>query len=332
MYTYCSNRLNVATVGIACLLIYRLTRMENPMPYPSQKYSFIYQRLRLSTFALIACMVTSCSDKHDDAQQVSGTRKNEAPAAVAELRSISPRSTAVDADLQSAQRLPDAPVEDLYPSLRNRAEAGDLEAKRQLFLVLNECRLAMQSDRPLDYSDSQVSPDILKASGKTREQYLADQQLSSLAFTEEKLKQCEGIPSIALRETSRWLKEAAEGGDTYARLAYYNYMDIIVGNQQEQSASAEKIKKFNDDSFRYIKSVADTGNPEGLFTLGTAYQRGIITPKDPILAYAYKKAAGELTPIGGNEQILDLMAQSMTPADLRKANQLAATLAQRSRK
>ena len=109
-------------------------------------------------------------------------------------------------------------------------------------------------------------------------------------------------------------------------------MDIIVGDQQEQALSAEKVKQFNDDSYRYIKSVADTGNPDGLFTLGTAYQRGIITPKDPILAYAYKKAAGELTPIGGNEQMLDLMAQSMTPTDLRKANQLAATLAQRSKR
>ncbi len=156
--------------------------------------------------------------------------------------------------------------------------------------------------------------------------------MSTLAFTEEKLKQCEGIPGDALKETSRWLKEAAQGGDSYARLAYYNYMDVIVGDQQEQAASAEKVKQFNDDSYRYIKSVADTGNPDGLFTLGTAYQRGIITPKDPILAYAYKKAAGELTPIGGNEQMLDLMAQSMTPADLRKANQLAATLAQRSKK
>ncbi len=156
--------------------------------------------------------------------------------------------------------------------------------------------------------------------------------MSSLAFTEEKLKQCEGIPSDALRETPRWLKEAAEGGDTYARLAYYNYLDIIVGNQQEQAISAEKVKQFNDDSYRYIKSVADTGNPDGLFTLGTAYQRGIITPKDPILAYAYKKAAGELRPIGGNEQILDVMAQSMAPADLRKASQLAATLVKMSKK
>lgn len=319
-------------VGTACLPIYPLARMENPMPHPSPKYSFIYQCVRLSKFALIAGMVTSCSNKNNDVQQVSDASTNEAPAASAEIRSLTPKSTAVDANLQSAQRLPDVPVKDLYPSLRNRAEAGDLEAKRQLFLVLNECRVAMQPERPIDYSNSQVSPDILKASGKTQEQFLADQQLRSLASTEEKLKQCEGIPGDALKETSRWLKEAAEGGDTYARLAYYNYQDVIVGDQQEQTVSAEKVKQFNEDSYRYIKSVADTGNPDGLFTLGTAYERGIITPKDPILAYAYRKAAGQLTPIGGNDQILDIMAQSMSPSDLRKANQVAATLAQRSRK
>lgn len=302
------------------------------MPHSTPKHSILYQCARLSKFALIACMLTSCSKKNDDAQPVSGAPASAAPAATAEIRSVTQKSTAIDTDLQSAQRLPDVPVKELYPSLRNRAEAGDLEAKRQLFLVLNECRVAMKPDRSLDYSSSQVSPEILKASGKTREQFLADQQWSSLKFTEEKLKQCEGIPGDAQKETARWLKEAAEGGDTYARLAYYNYLDLIVGDQQEQAVSAEKVKQFNDDSYRYIKSVADTGNPDGLFTLGTAYQRGIITPKDSVRAYAYKKAAGQLTPIGGNEQILDLMAQSMTPPELRKANQLAATLAQRSKK
>lgn len=300
------------------------------MPHSTPKHTILYQCVRLSKFALIACMLTSCSKQNDVAQQVSGAPANAAPAATAEIRSVTPKSTAIDTDLQSAQRLPDVPVKELYPSLRNRAEAGDLEAKRQLFLVLNECRVAMKPDSSLDYSDSQVSPEILKASGKTREQFLADQQLSSLTFTEEKLKQCEGIPGDAQKETARWLKEAAEGGDTYARLAYYNYLDLIVGDQQEQATAPEKVQKFNEDSLRYIKSVADTRNADGLFTLGTAYERGIITPKDPIRAYAYKKAAGELMPINRNDQALDLMAQSMTPSEIKNANQLARSLTQRS--
>ncbi|MGE8246664.1 MAG: hypothetical protein ACN6RA_11650 [Stenotrophomonas maltophilia] len=296
------------------------------MPPPTLKYSILDQCVRLSTFAFVACMFTSCAKKNDDVQSVSGTPGNAAPAAATDIRSVTLKTVASDADLQSAQRLPDVPLKDLYPSLLNRAEAGDLEAKRQLFLVLNECRVAMQPDRSLDYSNSQVSPEILKASGRTREQFLVDQQLRSLTYTEEKLKECEGVPGDAQKEAARWLKEAAKAGDTYARLAYYNYLDLIVGDQQEQATSPEEIQKFNEDSFRYIKSVADTSNADGLFTLGTAYERGIITPRDPIRAYAYKKAAGELMPINRNDQILYVMAQSMTPNEIRKANQLASSL------
>lgn len=296
------------------------------------KYDIRYKCMRLSTFTLIAGMATACSLQNNDAKPVNSGSSTEEPAASAETQGVKPKPIAVQADLESAQRLPDVPVADLYASLSNRADAGDLEAKRQLFLVLNECRIAMQPDRPIDYSSSQVSPDLLKASGKTREQFLADQQLKSLTSTEEKLKRCEGIPRDALKETARWLKEAAEGGDTYARLAYYNYLDIVVGDQRTQEASPEKVEEFNTDSFRYLKSVADAGSADGLFSLGTAYQRGIITPKDPVRAYAYKKAAGELTPIGGNAQALDLMARSMTPSELEQANELAISLAQRSGK
>lgn|GEM_PF-780056 len=296
------------------------------------KYDIRYKCMRLSTFTLIAGMATACSLQNNDAKPVNSGSSTEEPAASAETQGVKPKPIAVQADLESAQRLPDVPVADLYASLSNRADAGDLEAKRQLFLVLNECRIAMQPDRPIDYSSSQVSPDLLKASGKTREQFLADQQLKSLTSTEEKLKRCEGIPRDALKETARWLKEAAEGGDTYARLAYYNYLDLVVGDQRTQEASPEKVEEFNTDSFRYLKSVADAGSADGLFSLGTAYQRGIITPKDPVRAYAYKKAAGELTPIGGNAQALDLMARSMTPSELEQANELAISLAQRSGK
>jgi len=298
----------------------------------TRKYGIRYKCMRLSTFTLIAGMATACSLQNNDAQPVNSGSSTEEPAASAETLGVKPKPIAVQADLESAQRLPDVPVASLYASLSNRADAGDLEAKRQLFLVLNECRVAMQPDRPIDYSSSQVSPDLLKASGKTREQFLADQQIKSLTSTEEKLKRCEGIPRDALKETARWLKEAAEGGDTYARLAYYNYLDLVVGDQRTQEASPEKVEEFNTDSFRYLKSVADAGSADGLFSLGTAYQRGIITAKDPVRAYAYKKAAGELAPIGGNAQALDLMARSMTPSELEQANELAISLAQRSGK
>lgn len=235
-------------------------------------------------------------------------------------------------DLNRAQELPPGSAKDLYVDLRARASQGDAEAGRQLFLVLNECRTALQDRALPDNTDAVVDPDLLAASGMTREAFLDEQNRQSLLSTERTLRQCEELPAGALHETGHWLTSAAKAGDIYAQLAYFNYRTLIVGNAQEQMASPERNQKFNEDALRYLQDLADSGYPDGLFSLGSAYEIGAIAEKDLIQAYAYKRAAGELTPIGGNATALDLLAKGMSPDQVMQANALAKSLVERSKR
>ncbi|WP_236513141.1 hypothetical protein, partial [Stenotrophomonas sp. PA-6-5C] len=97
-----------------------------------------------------------------------------------------------------------------------------MEAKRQLFLALNECRTSLQLREPSYGADTIVDPELLKATGMTREQFLVDQQRRSLLSTDRMLEQCEALPTGAIGDATKWLVEAAEGGDAYAQLAFFN--------------------------------------------------------------------------------------------------------------
>lgn len=233
-------------------------------------------------------------------------------------------------DIVAAQRLPNAPLADLYPSLLARADTGDLEAKRQLFLALNECRVALHYHAPPYSPDTTVDPALLSAAGMSREKFLAEQQGSSLLATDRTLTQCETLPEGVLGDTAKWLREAAEGGDIYAQLAFFNYLDLLVGPPSEQIKSPEKVEEFNTDAMRYLQGLADQRIPEAFDSLSSAYGAGVVTPKDLTRAYAYKKAAGDMAPNTGSEKVLQIMEKDMTDEQVSNAKELARLLVQGS--
>ncbi|HEL7749902.1 TPA: hypothetical protein UL761_001438 [Stenotrophomonas maltophilia] len=292
-----------------------------------------YASHSLVVLILVAATLTASCSKPEQASAVPDARtppQSESPSTARSPQISQQLSDPFAGGIVAAQRIPEIPLPDLYPSLLARAETGDLEAKRQLFLILNECRTNLQLHEPSYGPDTIVDPELLKAAGMTREQFLADQQRRSLLSTDQTLKQCGQLPAGAIEDTAKWLTEAAEGGDAYARLAYFNYVDLVVGSPQEQLKSPDKVEKFNADSMRYLHGLADQRIPEAFDSLSSAYGLGVITPKDPIRAYAYKKAAGDMAPTQGNERVLQIMSKGMTNEQISRAKELAPLLVQRS--
>jgi len=229
-------------------------------------------------------------------------------------------------DLIAVQQLPDVPFATLYPALLARAQTGELEAKRQLFLVLNECRVNLQFHELPFSPDTFVDPELLAGSGMTREQFLVSQQQRGLASTERTLRQCEKLPVGAIEDAAKWLRDAAESGDPYAQLTYFNYVDLIVGSPQEQLKLPDEVARFNADSMRYLLGLADRQIPEAFGSLSSAYEVGITTPKDLVRAYAYKRIAGDMAPYVGYEWELQRLAEGMTTEQIINAKALARAL------
>ncbi|WP_295558120.1 hypothetical protein [uncultured Stenotrophomonas sp.] len=292
--------------------------------------------LRLSSLSLLfaATLTASCSKPEPTPAPTDTelTPRSELPSSTPHLPNTKLGSAQLVGGIVAAQQLPSVPLSDIYPSLLARAESGDTEAKRQLFLILNECRTSVQLHEPSYGVDTIVDPELLKSTGMTREQFLAEQQRRSLLNTDRTLEQCQALPAGAIGDAAKWLVEAAEGGDAYSQLTFFNYVDLVVGPPREQLKSPDKVEKFNANSMKYLEGLANQRVPEAFDSLSSAYELGVITPKDPVRAYAYKKAAGDIAPTQGNERVLQIMAKSMTNEQISKAKELAPLLTRRSLK
>lgn len=290
------------------------------------------RRAWLMTMFFATALATSCSMPEPPTPQagIESTSQSDPISRVRGTPGAPQHPAPYAVDIVAAQRLPNVPLADLYPALLARANAGDLNAKRQLFLALNECRMDLQYHAPPYSPDTTVDPALLAAAGISREQFLAEQRRRSLLATDQTLEQCEALPQGVIGDTAHWLRQAAEGGDIYAQLAFFNYLDLLVGPPSEQIKSPEKVEKFNTDSMRYLQGLADQRIPEAFDSLSSAYGLGVVTPKDPVRAYAYKKAGGDLAPNTGSETVLQIMEKDMTSEQVSKAKELARSLVQGS--
>lgn len=242
------------------------------------------------------------------------------------------KTEAAGFDLMAAQHLPDGQIQDIYPPLLNRAQSGDLEAKRLLFLVLNQCHTIAKFDEasvdPKNIIDPQL-PDTEENKpyrGEARAKLLADFESRALLSAENTLRQCEQLPKGAIGDAARWLTEAAEGGDIYAQLAFGSYIDLVVGAPQEQLKNPEKVRKFNTDTMKYLQGLAARRIPDALYSLSGIYESGIITKKDMVRAYAYKTAYDNIAPINANPRALQTMSKDMTSEQISEAKALAQSL------
>lgn len=231
------------------------------------------------------------------------------------------KTEAAGFDLMAAQRLPAGQIQDIYPPLLSRAQSGDLEAKRLLFLALNQCRTIAKFDVESVNPKNIIDP---------QSEHSADFEIRALLSAENTIRQCEKLPKGAISDTARWLTEAAEGGDIYAQITFDYYIDLVVGSPQEQLAYPEKVRKFNADTMKYLRSAAARRIPEAFYSLSEAYASGVVAKKDMIRAYAYKFAYDSIAPIIENPRALQTMSEDMTGAQISEAKVLAGSLLARS--
>lgn len=228
-------------------------------------------------------------------------------------------------DLNDAQTLPKKTISELYSELLLEAKAGDPKAMRQLFLALSQCWHSMAWTESRVVPET-IDPDILKASGLTREEFTARIRHNMLGQTDSTLHECQKLPEGAVGSTQQWLTSAAESGDIYAQLMYANYRDLIVNKSASTDEIEDQNETFNKTALNYLEQLANEGLPDALYSLGVAYEAGDITPKDIVRAYAYKKAYSDIYHDETNDGELKRIAREMSEDQLLEARKLVPSL------
>lgn len=105
----------------------------------------------------------------------------------------------------------------------------------------------------------------------------------------------------------RWLREAAENGNTEAM--------IVLGRMSRTGVGL--LQNFGEAS-RWLQMAAERGNPEGMLELGRLYRDGVGVAKDPVKAYVwFNRASAERNLDAVRER--EAIARTLTGEELRTA-------------
>lgn len=161
------------------------------------------------------------------------------------------------------------------------AEAGDATAAYDIFLTTLDCANNLRNSGKM-YQE--VGPTSAKLS-----------PVNDLSEDGRKLLECEGLLVDKDFQEKNWLDMAAKNGSIEAMLMYPINPDHILGSPRDYAMKPELVQQWKDDSLTYLNRAASLGSTDALYSLSDVYEKGIISPADPVEAYAYHLAALKVT-------------------------------------
>ena len=188
---------------------------------------------------------------------------------------------------------------DVVARLLPLAEAGDEVAAFEIYRKLDTCRTDFRMARE---SAPNTEPDALIPA------------------------ECRSIPIDQWRAyTSRWLEASAERGFVPAQLLYGTDPEAVIGNAPEMLADPDAVAKYRRKAMTYLERAAATGNVDALLKLARAHAVGVLTRRDPTLAYAYS-FAGDIASEGAMPPelagvVTEQYAEGLSRAEIERARQ-----------
>lgn len=218
-------------------------------------------------------------------------------------------------------------IQSPFEQLRTEAEEGDGEAAYGVFIYLRFCEIqaplseAEVARREEFYINRLVEkPD--------REEHGWDLVVSSSRHLYEA---CSQFDRATLRRRAlQWLLRAAELNYYPAMLVYLETAEVLVGPVAVYG-HPEVIDEYRRRVPIYLSRLLKSGHPDALATVSYLAQNGLLAPPDPLLAYAYLRAA-VLIDIEENRwhtQRLAELERKLTTPELRQARELGRELCRR---
>jgi hypothetical protein len=166
-----------------------------------------------------------------------------------------------------------------YGEYARRAEAGDVEAARTLYLNIQTCsgfaRSAAEVEASIEEQQAQGGLKTPDAAKQSRENQLRD------------MRRCSVLSDEQLASLGHWLEVGAELGDADARLRF------VEGGGPSDKGDGRfygELRAWKEQAMRYVEQEIARGNPLALRAAAEGYMYGNAFPRDPTKAYAYAYA------------------------------------------
>ncbi|RBP47039.1 hypothetical protein [Arenicella xantha] len=150
-----------------------------------------------------------------------------------------------------------AVLSDAFDELKSSADAGDLNAAYQLGELLQICALEPKTET--EYTEA-----------------ISKHFESPIERADEGYKLCKGITQEQLALSTKYLEQAAEGGDIEAMLSFFRATPLEIENYNDSyKPGSISEKKYLESLFErkvtYLNSAVDQGNIDAAIALGISY-------------------------------------------------------------
>ncbi|WP_123648890.1 hypothetical protein [Lysobacter enzymogenes] len=97
---------------------------------------------------------------------------------------------------------------------------------------------------------------------------------------------CAGLNDGQLGALEYWVTRAARLGHTQAQLQYFAIATAKYDTPEKIAADFDEIGRIRAEALAHLTAAASKGDPTALFTLASYYQKGTLSKRDPVNAYA----------------------------------------------
>lgn len=183
----------------------------------------------------------------------------------------------------------------VFAALEAQARTGDDEAALNLYIKVNDCRLASANAitrAPQTDSRALIPPD------------------------------CRGLTPEHYRAAARWLERAADAGNVYAQFTYAASAEGVLGPPGEWMRDPSALERYKRKSMAFLHANAERGSIDALNGLARTYAVGIRTQQDYVKSYAYYYAMklADPNPLLGGRRMREV-EQRLSPEQLSQATQ-----------
>ncbi|WP_421567597.1 hypothetical protein [Stenotrophomonas sp. PD6] len=130
------------------------------------------------------------------------------------------------------------------------------------------------------------------------------------------------LDPLSREEIFRAITYAAEHGSVKAQLDYSGYASRIF-EDEKYALDTHLIREFKENTVRFLEAAGSSGQPDAYLQLSDIYNNGAITPKDPVMSYAYAEAYFRTGSSPRAASYLSTASAGLDGAQLRRGKEIA---------
>jgi hypothetical protein len=140
--------------------------------------------------------------------------------------------------------------------------------------------------------------------------------------TTEELCSDLSLKPLSREEIFKAITYAAENGSIKAQLDYASYASRIF-EDEKYALDTELIREYKENTVKFLEAAGRSGEPHAYVRLSDIYKDGALTPKDPVMAYAYAEAYVRTGSSRYGASFLSNASSGLDGAQLRRGKEIA---------